>query len=179
MNSCPIRRPVSVCSIWLYGQRSLPQTAARVTRTSASVGSIRRASGTFSTRTSPAPYITVARIRPTSRPRRSKRPSFSSLCLDGSGRCLSAVSFKVARGEKRAMRPRPKPTAQEGESIAGDGPVPTAFEKSMQRVRVCSFCTLRTTRIAQAAERLPDTEERRLPRAGPRDPGLPRQAKPV
>ena len=36
---------------------------ARTTRTSASVGSLQRGSGTFSTRTSPAPYITVARIR--------------------------------------------------------------------------------------------------------------------
>src|SRR5256885_6592832 len=36
--------------------------AARVTVTRASVGSTRRASGTFSTRTSPAPYMTVARI---------------------------------------------------------------------------------------------------------------------
>src|SRR5215211_2447332 len=61
-NSCPIRRPVSLCSIDLYGQRSLPQIAARVTVTSASVGSMRRASGTVSTRTSPAPYITAARI---------------------------------------------------------------------------------------------------------------------
>src|SRR5213596_253210 len=34
--------------------------AARVTFTSASVGSTRRASGTFSTRTSPAAYMTVA-----------------------------------------------------------------------------------------------------------------------
>src|SRR5690348_13022409 len=36
--------------------------AARVTTTSASVGSIKRASGTFSIRTSPAPYMTVAFI---------------------------------------------------------------------------------------------------------------------
>jgi len=35
---------------------------AQLTATSASVGSIRRASGTLSTRTSPAPYRTVARI---------------------------------------------------------------------------------------------------------------------
>ena len=33
MNSWPIRRPVSLGSIWLYGQRSLPQMQARVTRT--------------------------------------------------------------------------------------------------------------------------------------------------
>ena len=62
MNSCPIRRPASSCGIDLYGHRSLPQIAARVTRTSASVDSISRASGTSSTRTSPAPYITVARM---------------------------------------------------------------------------------------------------------------------
>jgi hypothetical protein len=49
--------------IVLYGQRSLPQIAARVTETRASVGSCRRASGTVSTRTSPAPYMTVARMR--------------------------------------------------------------------------------------------------------------------
>src|SRR4026207_2527756 len=35
---------------------------ARVTVRSASVGSTIRASGTFSTRTSPAPYMTVARM---------------------------------------------------------------------------------------------------------------------
>src|SRR5688500_11980145 len=35
---------------------------ARVTRTTASVGSTMLASGTVSTRTSPAPYFTVARI---------------------------------------------------------------------------------------------------------------------
>src|SRR5207247_5099411 len=46
----------------LYGQRSLPQMAARVTTTRASVGSIRRASGTVSIWTSPAPNITVACI---------------------------------------------------------------------------------------------------------------------
>jgi hypothetical protein len=57
-----MRPPVSLGSIWLYGQRSPPQTAARLTRTSASVGSINRASATFSMRTSPAPYMTVARI---------------------------------------------------------------------------------------------------------------------
>src|SRR5262249_31964189 len=61
-NSCPMRRPAFVGSIDLYGHRSLPQIAARLTRTSASVGSMRWASGTFSTRTSPAPYMSVARI---------------------------------------------------------------------------------------------------------------------
>src|SRR4051794_12527474 len=60
--SCPIRRPVSLGSIDLYGQRSLPQTQARVTVTTASVGSAISASGTVSTRTSPAAYMTVARI---------------------------------------------------------------------------------------------------------------------
>src|SRR3954447_17248979 len=58
----PHRRPASSCGIDLYGHRSLPQIAARVTRTSASVGSISRASGASSTRTSPAPYITVAHM---------------------------------------------------------------------------------------------------------------------
>ena len=60
--SCPMRRPVWVCAMSLYGQRSLPQIEARVIVTRASVGSIKRASGTLSTRTSPAPNITVARI---------------------------------------------------------------------------------------------------------------------
>src|SRR5712691_1823878 len=60
--SCPMWRPVSLCSIVLYGQRSLPQMEARLTAMSASVCSTRRASGTVSTRTSPAPYMTVARM---------------------------------------------------------------------------------------------------------------------
>src|SRR3954471_16445947 len=46
----------------LYGQRSLPQMQARVTRTTASVGWTIVASGTFSTRTSPALCMTVARM---------------------------------------------------------------------------------------------------------------------
>ena len=46
----------------LYGHRSLPQMQARVTRTSASVGSTIRGVGNVSTRTSPAPYMTVARM---------------------------------------------------------------------------------------------------------------------
>src|SRR5437588_2536705 len=62
MASCPTLRPLSLCSIVLYGQRSLPQMQAWVTLTRASVGSTRWASGTFSTRTSPAPYMTVARM---------------------------------------------------------------------------------------------------------------------
>src|SRR6185369_12884987 len=62
MNSWPIRFPVPLGAIELYGQRSLPQTHARVTRTRASLGSTILASGTVSTRTSCAPYITVARI---------------------------------------------------------------------------------------------------------------------
>jgi hypothetical protein len=55
-------RPVSEGSIEAYGHRSLPQMHARVTRRIASVGSIRRGSGTSSTRTSPASYMKVARI---------------------------------------------------------------------------------------------------------------------
>src|SRR5438045_6927331 len=62
MNSWPMRCPSSVRSMVLYGHRSLPQMQARVMVSSASVGSFRRASGTFSTRTSPAPYMTVARM---------------------------------------------------------------------------------------------------------------------
>src|SRR5258708_6071182 len=62
MNSWPIRWPASLGSIFRYGQRSLPQMQARVIVRRASVDSTRRASGTSSTRTSPAPYITVARI---------------------------------------------------------------------------------------------------------------------
>src|SRR5207245_5722964 len=57
-----MRRGGSPGFISLYGQRSLPQMQARLTATSASVESIRRASGTFWMRTSPAPYRTVARI---------------------------------------------------------------------------------------------------------------------
>jgi hypothetical protein len=55
-------RPVAVGANSLYGQRSLPQMQARVTRTSASVGSMSRASGTVSIRTSPAPNMMVARM---------------------------------------------------------------------------------------------------------------------
>jgi hypothetical protein len=53
--SCPIRRPASSWPAVLYGHRSLPQMAARLTTTTASVGSMRPASGTLSTRTSAAP----------------------------------------------------------------------------------------------------------------------------
>src|SRR3954469_9783977 len=62
MNSWPMRFPVSLAGIELYGQRSLPQIHARVTRTRASVASTILASGTVSTRTSCTPYITVACI---------------------------------------------------------------------------------------------------------------------
>jgi len=62
MNSWPMRFPVSLAGIELYGQRSLPQMHARVTRTRASVGRMILASGTVSTRTSCTPYITVARM---------------------------------------------------------------------------------------------------------------------
>ena len=101
MNSWPIRRPVSVGSIGLYGQRSLPQIAARVTRTSASVGSIRWASGTFSTRTSPAPYMSVARTAVTSGSGRSSariRWSRSSL---PSCRGVSALPRSGSRARRR------------------------------------------------------------------------------
>lgn len=62
MNSWPMRLPTSLGCIDWYGHRSLPQMQARVTVTRASVGSTIPASGTVSTRTSPAPYMTVARI---------------------------------------------------------------------------------------------------------------------
>src|SRR6516164_184796 len=65
--SCPITRPVSLRSIFWYGHKSLPQTHARVTRITASVDSTIFGSGTFSIRTSPALYITVARIIASSR----------------------------------------------------------------------------------------------------------------
>ena len=51
-----------------YGCRSLPQTQVRTTRTTASVGCCSAGSGTFSTRTSPAPYISVARTKISSIP---------------------------------------------------------------------------------------------------------------
>jgi hypothetical protein len=44
MKPCPIRRPASSWAVDLHGHRSLPQIAARVTRTSASAGSIKLAS---------------------------------------------------------------------------------------------------------------------------------------
>src|SRR3954447_16021258 len=64
MPSGPIDCPVSLRSIDQYGQRSLPQMQARVTRTSASVGSRMAASGTSSMRTSPAACMTVALMGP-------------------------------------------------------------------------------------------------------------------
>jgi hypothetical protein len=60
MASWPIDCPRSERSIEAYGHRSLPQILARVTRTTASVGSMMAASGTSWTRTSPAAYMTVA-----------------------------------------------------------------------------------------------------------------------
>src|SRR3954471_4090473 len=53
---------------------------ARVIRTMASVGSLIWESGTFSTRTSPAPYITVARISTRSF-QALKPPDFSAAIL--------------------------------------------------------------------------------------------------
>src|SRR6476659_9503403 len=61
-----MRRPVSLGSIALYGHRSLPQMPACSTATTASVSSSSLGSGTSSTRTSKAPYMTVARIAPLS-----------------------------------------------------------------------------------------------------------------
>ena len=55
-------RPPSSGTMSLYGHRSLPQIQPRQTGISASVGSTIPASGTSSTRTSPAPCIMVARI---------------------------------------------------------------------------------------------------------------------
>jgi hypothetical protein len=53
-----MRRPCPEAGIDPYGHRSLPQMPERSTRTTASVGSRSVGSGTSSTRTSPAPYIT-------------------------------------------------------------------------------------------------------------------------
>src|SRR3954453_1373774 len=63
MNSCPIRAGPSADDIEPYGHRSLPQMQEAVMRTSASVGCLTTESGTSSTRTSPAPYMWVARMR--------------------------------------------------------------------------------------------------------------------
>jgi Helix-turn-helix domain len=54
---------VSLVGMSLYGHRSLPQMQARTTRMIASVGSRMDGSGMFSMRTSPAPYMTIARMR--------------------------------------------------------------------------------------------------------------------
>src|SRR3954471_9473666 len=77
MNSWPMRFPVSLVGIELYGHRSLPQIHARVTRTRASVASTILASGTVSTRTSCTPYITVARMSHLQFP--ARRSSFAVL----------------------------------------------------------------------------------------------------
>ena len=71
-----------------YGQRSLPQMQARVTLTRASVGSISRASGTVSTRTSPAPYMTVARM---------STPSSLS--------CPEVAAYSVSALDRRGLLP--------------------------------------------------------------------------
>jgi hypothetical protein len=68
MASWPIDCPVSERSIDAYGHRSLPQMQARVTRTIASVGCSMAASGTSSTRTSPAAYMTVALMQTSQAP---------------------------------------------------------------------------------------------------------------
>src|SRR3954469_21160091 len=60
--SWPMLWPFSVFGMSLYGQRSLPQMHARTTRIIASVAWTIDGSGTLSTRTSPAPYMMVARI---------------------------------------------------------------------------------------------------------------------
>src|SRR3954449_236271 len=62
MNSCPIRAGPSAGDIEPYGHRSLPQMHEAVMRMSASVGCLTTESGTSSTRTSPAPYMWVARM---------------------------------------------------------------------------------------------------------------------
>ena len=56
ISSCPIELPSAEVGAEWYGCRSLPQTQARVTRTSASVGCWSFGSGAVITRTSPAPY---------------------------------------------------------------------------------------------------------------------------
>src|SRR3954454_17622321 len=63
MSSCPIRAGPSAGDIEPYGHRSLPQMPEAVMRTSASVGCLTTESGTSSTRTSPAPYMLVARMK--------------------------------------------------------------------------------------------------------------------
>src|SRR3954466_2952146 len=63
MNSCPIRAGPSAGGIDPYGHRSLPQMQEAVMRTSASVGCLTTESGTSSTRTSPALYMFVARMK--------------------------------------------------------------------------------------------------------------------
>src|SRR3954452_11995047 len=63
MNSCPMRAGPSAGDIEPYGHRSLPQMQEAVMRTSASVGRLMTESGTSSPRTSPAPYMLVARMK--------------------------------------------------------------------------------------------------------------------
>src|SRR5215218_1696672 len=63
MNSWPMRAGPSAGDMEPYGHRSLPQMQEAVTRTSASVGCLMTESGTSSTRTSPAPYMVVARMK--------------------------------------------------------------------------------------------------------------------
>src|SRR4051812_36355309 len=111
MNSCPMRRPVSLGSIDLYGQRSLPQMAARVTVTRTSVASVKRASGTVSTRTSPAPYMTVARI------------GLPLVLVDRHQPGLGAVPGDL-HGTLLAFAPRLRPLTCHRNVCEGNGPNP-------------------------------------------------------
>jgi len=64
ISSWPIGVPCDEAGMEWYGCRSDPQTHARTMRTIASVGCWMSGSGTFSTRTSPAPNMKVASMRP-------------------------------------------------------------------------------------------------------------------
>src|SRR5256886_1983132 len=106
-----MRRPVSVGSKSLYGQRSLPQMQARVTRTSASVGSTIVASGTFSTRTSPARYMIVARM--------SRGSPLAAIGSNTDSYDLIEISYgSAAAADVSSRRPRAVVLASCGQAVA-------------------------------------------------------------
>jgi hypothetical protein len=91
----------------LVGPESLPQIHARVTRTTASVGRRIRGSGTVSTRTSPAPYMTVACIVKMSRPLTIRLVSYEIFRLDGlsGARTISTPSITLERAPRTSRQP--------------------------------------------------------------------------
>src|SRR5437660_560444 len=94
---------------------------ARVTRRMASVGSTRVGSGTFSTRTSPGPYISVALIHSTEAGRDAVCPTLLFQVPAGP---LSADDAALRSPRGRQERVARVPHLEAGEDHAGAGEPP-------------------------------------------------------